>query len=49
VVSVDARRDISDVSWSYKNPDHIAVSFSFAPFVHVYDLNEPHEAKLVRD
>jgi hypothetical protein len=47
VANVNTRRDISDISWSYLNPDIIVVAFAHQPMLHVYDLNEPGEAVLV--
>ena len=39
IVSLDTKRDISSIAWSYHNEDDVAVAFTHRPEIHIYDLS----------
>lgn len=44
---VDARKEISDICWSNIDSDDIAISFQSYPMIHIYDLNDTEQPKMI--
>eukprot|EP01041_Mallomonas_annulata_P003149 gene3149-6194_t len=43
VMWIDTRKDISGLDWNPAAPDEIAVSFTYSPVIHIYDLGRSAE------